>query len=809
MASHPGCHAVATGTCNSLDCPPPCNQTEYTICLDSSNRDVAQYPEPNSFPLDLKASPLKLSTCLMQLGSIELPLSQNNIEGLWNRVYFDEGFRAAVDITVTACPFNAATEPTLAIRQLVVSDPDVAAAAPQTVEIPAYLNPILNIAVAGTVATFTTAYNHGLGVVGTGIAQLPLQWQAWGERVRVISLNTPNQPEDAVTNNATLIIITATTFSLDYAGAAAGTPAVAAAGACPANVGFLYAPAIPAPSQLAVVVNVALNESTMAGIIRLDYDHTTNKYSFVRLRGFPTLPGDTFIVNTQGYSLVSSLGFAAVAMLKFKSEIIYGAVCAPSNCNQRATTSATPYQLLGGANYCCEGYISIPPCQYSSTDLAAAITAQFNIMYIECACLGAAPTNPWTPTIGEAAFFVFSTPCGTCVPIALPCGMYTPADLVLFLQTAMNAVVGNIVYSVSYDAVSEQFTFSAVDANGAPVNFGLEFASTTPYVGVNVPTTIFAALGFEQRCYRGQSVYRSVVPVHVPNVGCSSSANTTCTPAAQHQARSVYTWAQNACSTRFEVSTCSVPSTTADVDTVATTITTTHPMGWQACDLVTLTDPVTGDSFTVHITSPEFGASAFDGTTWTYFYDPSSAIAGLATQAYCASTEGQPIFNLYFYPLAPGLSGQDYATVPAPKSIIPNLIGFELGAYQYALETHPDYASDNFALTPLLVAPNNHAVRYPDYILITLDNVKGSCFVQHRWRDDNLPNLFAKVILYPNFRLERLYAMRYTAAGTESVSRMHFKVLNSNHTLYQFHKVNWSMTLSISAAEKQGRLIAF
>ncbi len=61
---------------------------ETTLCLNTFNRDVAIYPEPNDFLLDLKG---RYEVQYATLASLEMPLSQYTVEEDWAAFNFDVG----------------------------------------------------------------------------------------------------------------------------------------------------------------------------------------------------------------------------------------------------------------------------------------------------------------------------------------------------------------------------------------------------------------------------------------------------------------------------------------------------------------------------------------------------------------------------------------------------------------------------------------------------------------------------------------------------------------------------------------------
>ena len=61
---------------------------ETTVCLNTLNRDVHAYPEPNDFVLDLKD---RFEAQAVILSSLEMPFNQHIIEDGWNSFSFDVG----------------------------------------------------------------------------------------------------------------------------------------------------------------------------------------------------------------------------------------------------------------------------------------------------------------------------------------------------------------------------------------------------------------------------------------------------------------------------------------------------------------------------------------------------------------------------------------------------------------------------------------------------------------------------------------------------------------------------------------------
>ena len=54
--------------------------SEYTICLDTINRDTVQYPDTNDLVLNIDTARLRRGAVQIYVGSFELPVPQFTIE---------------------------------------------------------------------------------------------------------------------------------------------------------------------------------------------------------------------------------------------------------------------------------------------------------------------------------------------------------------------------------------------------------------------------------------------------------------------------------------------------------------------------------------------------------------------------------------------------------------------------------------------------------------------------------------------------------------------------------------------------------
>ena len=153
-------------------------------------------------------------------------------------------------------------------------------------------------------------------------------------------------------------------------------------------------------------------------------------------------------------------------------------------------------------------------------------------------------------------------------------------------------------------------------------------------------------------------------------------------------------------------------------------------------------------------------------------------------------------FSLYFLPAAssgpskrkcpPGASGL------ACHSRLAEVAGFPLG-------TTSMQSQDSDAV---LIAPNAWNFEQPAYVLVELGLQHMSALLSHRCKEDIKTQLFAKIPLYPNFKIERGNPMQKTGTGVSYATQLHITIWNPWHTLYKFHGREWSMTLILGAGQK-------
>ena len=127
-----------------------------------------------------------------------------------------------------------------------------------------------------------------------------------------------------------------------------------------------------------------------------------------------------------------------------------------------------------------------------------------------------------------------------------------------------------------------------------------------------------------------------------------------------------------------------------------------------------------------------------------------------------------------------------------PQSVSHTALGFAAGATQWGVDGA--VASGNMRVPPF-EAPAVHNLDHPDYVLIYFDEGKQSTSLQHqRGTSNTCP--FAKIVLFPTVREERMLPRETTLLSGESLSTFTLRFRNPDGTPYAFHGAHFSFSLN-------------
>ena len=871
--------------------PGPPRRQEYTVCIDSRNRDVELYPEPNDFKLSVNFS-RGLPVQRIYLGSFELPLPQYIIEKAWNRIYLSEGLALIVNNESELClrefrvrefdtaPHSSTTDETAMIRPPMNSTTSSSRTSSSTTSnrsllcapgsycspsssfsssspssetgggtgaafsglgdrvvtaiLPIWLNPIVETSLIDpSRVQFTTLYDHAL--------EIRDEWD-WGQPIRIISTVMTNPSLVNLTaDNPNFFITSPTTFEI------ANIPPTEVASLVPNQGGFVHAPAIANPSKLASMVTTGLNRASVSQRYLVEYDVYRNQFclklatlsdAICSMRYYDCYKHDHDHSGSSSSSSSSSSFVAAAVMASGSNCLSYamgfGCTDLPLPPGQEAFTKG----VCGQFCYQCLSYLELMPGNYNLETFPSQFSLQANRFYFEPTCMPPSVVVP--PPV-----LVFSDDCGSCHTAIIPFGKYSPESLTVALQNAMNGFSPTNDYRVEYDPDKGKFVFQTVSGR----LFGLEFEDPRDkgltFIGGTVKEVRMSErLGFTPSCYRGQSMYMSNRPFHVPTKGCR------CTSIPERLLSNIYVpllsrskkeFGINACGTRIASGTLTdigngmVRVQTSLSPSPAPPALPEYAHGFQPEDVVTiLVDPGLGTATSYQLVVSEVpNATSFIAETSGLAN--SSEFSGAVDRPVCVSLFGPVILNLFFGtncgesssngngggggPLGvhhhhssvstsrgiggkggKGTGGGDGALFTTfPTSLIKSEItGFPPKAILWNGPTSlPFFAPNQFSLDP------------PDYLLVQLVEPNESKFIQHSYQSDTITSLFAKLVVYPPLRVERATPMETIFQGLKVVNQLHIRILTPDHRLYNFHGRNWSASLIFVVSAMSGSQLCY
>lgn len=724
------------------------NFQEYVAYLDTHNAEPKPEPDDNSTNNVIVPCrfPNRVSVAQISLGSLEIPLAQYNIESDWNTLQFDEG----IDLYVLSPKDEG-------IVQFVINENGVDFVA----QLPPRLNPVVGVSSMGptNTAVFTTQYPHCLSLRG---------FFNWGEPMKLIDtpINTSTTPlnvNQLTESNANLVILSDTQFRLTWTG-----PAVTFT-SNPSNIlGYVSTPSIPSPAYLAELVTLALAQ-VAPGHWKITYDGCTGKYKLCWVGTFcnsrDVAPATLVALGNNSLSHIMGFGCANVP------------IPLPDT-DPTPLTFDKPRDLPSLTGNCIQS-IECSPCRsqveldvgnYTADGIMINLIRQLNRFYFD----------PGWGYISNSYVLNYSTQCGMGNTLTIPFGMYSPDSLAAFLTAGMASAIPSI--QVTWNINTGQFKFTATE------DFGLEFdASLTP---TNVELAY--RLGFYPISYRNNNTYTSITPFYFPTKGCCG------TSIPDRHLSYVYTYMPQAMlnnQKRFmvEVSKTRTIQTigpiTNNLDgTITITTKVTEPPaqmiipiahGFQVLDVVEITTP-SGSTYELTVTRVD----AYNQFTVELGSIPASTFALLPSpnNYLCLRLSNAITTNLYFSCL--------------DNNVLARTFGFSECDYLWTPSNPTTW-----------IAPAMYCLDYPNYVLVEITQPMGATHNMHAWNTssdhtDTLTTVLAKVILYPQFRMERSFPFHMNIPDLRVITRVQIRILNPDHSLYKLHNRDWSFTLVFHAVEK-------
>lgn len=622
--------------------------------------------------------------------------------------------------------------------------------------LPIWLNPVINVDDSDPLnPVFETMFPHALALRG--------QW-TW-EPIRLIGSSINNTSIVELTeDNTSLNILSSTEFQLALPAGVAWVPE---------NFGYVHAPAIPSPEFLAQIVTAGLN-LLRPGRYVLRYNKVTNQFC-LKLNSIPCAVKNMEGENGARFS-VAKIVASGENSLAFVMG--FGCTTLPLPPGDEAITKG----VCGMFSYQCLSYFEFTIGNYTAETFLSEFNLQANRFHFECGCNNdtSCTTIVPPPSTVVSDIFKFSNACGVCLCVPIPCGKYSPVTLAMYIEDQMNALDPSGNYTVQWNSDEGRFIFSSSDV------FGLEFDDPQESVGMR--------LGFSRSCFRGSSMYVSTDRIHVPLKGCN------CTTIPKRMLSNMYVpilrrsqkrFGINACENRAWTGTFVSRSNGLVTITSDTTPVTAH--GFQAEDVITLRE-VANPNITYDVVVAEV-IDAF-----TFRVEASStpyASGSLSVGRICVNLFGPVILNLFL--MSSECSDTQMRSQSFPTNTFRNeVLGFPAEAI---LWQNP--------LSLPFIAPFVFNLDPPDYLIVEIVKPTESRYIQHRWKNDTITTVFAKLAIYPGYRLDRVYPMEVVFQGLQVINQVHFRFRTPDHKLYNFHGRNWSMTLVLQVVGQTGGQLCY
>lgn len=127
-------------------------------------------------------------------------------------------------------------------------------------------------------------------------------------------------------------------------------------------------------------------------------------------------------------------------------------------------------------------------------------------------------------------------------------------------------------------------------------------------------------------------------------------------------------------------------------------------------------------------------------------------------------------------------------------SIRPHMLGVSQGALQWGRDGSCHTLDRTHRVAPF-VFPFIHNLDHPDYILMHFEDGKRGTLLQHHYGNmSSTP--FAKIVLYPMLREERMLPRDTTMISGENMSTFTVKFTNPDGSPYKFHGAQFSFSLN-------------
>jgi hypothetical protein len=400
---------------------------------------------------------------------------------------------------------------------------------------------------------------------------------------------------------------------------------------------------------------------------------------------------------------------------------------------------------------------------------------------------------------------IFADPSGVVHRCPVFVGKYSPDAFAEHLEREMTrlaqASLPGCVFSVHFDHDQSKFVFSCEHRDDIGTVSPAKFTMILNHPAQFDP----ARIGFPPTALYGSDTYVSSSAVEV----------------AHHRGRSatnVYRVAEIGHQKRLRIQPCPIPAMNAvvvnyyDDDSVVHVRTHVHSLpfahGLQLGDILSIGK---AQAATLVVWSPEhqkWQAADFEAAPIVARYGKSAVVVDAPRQRASCSQELTP-FDLFLRvkntrTLLHHLNAVIRLSVEVQplsvcfskdlkRSLKSEMLGFREGSTQWGIDGSVPNIHGH--LLPPFEAPRVFSMDHPDYVLMFIAQGKKGLAIHHvAGACTTTP--FAKIVLYPMFREERMLPRETTFVGSEKMSLLTVSFTNPDGTAYHFHGVNFSFSLN-------------
>lgn len=741
----------------------------HTICVNTA--DAVETSSEGRFRLQISTNGPPTNAMKLSLGSLEFPMVQYTIENDWCMIYFSEGFRIFQDVSVFT--FAETTYEHQPVDRLV------------QVRLPLHLNPIVNYSILGTQICIECAYPHNLWPHPRRCI-VPLYY--WGDVELVcsplgkVSLNEllANRCLEYKSEREFLI---PTTFWEECVGVPHS------------KAGFLHTPTVPSPHALAELLTKCIDETSVTTSYRFAYDARANMFEFratrfpegkrkLRLSVFPT-------------KLSRRIGYCSEVSATFSDSTLSEA--ASHSDTPSLSLPANPFHDWFAVNLA-EGWYQPshrPMCTGAPLRLTEQLELSMNRLYFPI-------LHPIASHTCTSHFMMFSDPSGFTHNCAVPPGKYTTVSLSRHLEREMtrlaNTSLPGCVFSVHFDQDQHRFVFSCEHRNQAgkvlPAKFSLLLQHSTQFDP--------ARIGFEASALHGSDTYLSSFPVYLPMAEGREQSN-------------VYKVTEIGHLERIRIQSSPLPTMNAlivnydEKESILHVRTFVHHLpfahGLDVGNLVSIGKCPPTCLLVMDEETAEWKEAEFDSAPIAARYGTNAIVVDPVERK--TASEACPLDLFLKIKHTPSLSGHVDTVIllgtqvepfnlcfspSLPNSVKCGMLGFHEGATQWGLDG--TIRTAGLHRLPPFDAPRVLSMDHPDYVLMYLLDGKRS-ITTHHFDRGTATAPFAKIVLYPMFREERMLPKEATCFGSEKMNLITVYFANPDGSPYHFHGVDFSFSLNV------------